>query len=978
MTLIVGQTPPTRKRSRLASATWEAAAVVAITAVAALLRLPGLDVAPPGLYQDEAIYGILGLYVMHGNTALFFGEREALFMHLLAEGIRRLGHDVVTIRLVAALIGTATVPALYLLGRLLFGRRAALLAAAGLAASYWHVTLSRDVFRADTLPLVETLALALLWAALRQRSAYTRLPLFLLAGGGLGLVLYTYIAGRMVPAVVLVFLMGEVIWQRRALAPVWASLPLYFGGAALVFAPLGAFFLANPENFLGRMSEVSLAAQTQGSGALGYAENALRVAGMFFLAGDQNWRHNLAGKPVFGPLFALAFLLGTALCLRYWRKSESRFLLLWAAFMLVPTMVAEDAPHYLRAIGALPAIYLLAAVGWDAAYAWLQARVAIRGAWGRFLAAPTGFMALLGVLLLVPAVLTAWTYWAIWLPRPETYAAFNGRLAAAGRYLAASPEWQASAAGKGDFYLTRLFWQDNPSILWYLWPYLVGKERNMGDSRLGSPWFDEASALPLRPDGGIYLLASEDSWAAGELRRQYGEDHLRVTSQPPGPDGRPPFVVLHAPAAALAVGSPAPLASFAGALTLQSYALPPAVPSGGEVEVVTTWSLGEPPAAWRIGGEKMTIFVHLLDADGSLLAGDNGLGYQPVDWRQGQTLLLRHVLRLPPGTAPGRYQMVLGVLGPDGQRVTETATRRPDDTALLPETVTVTPQVSPATLPKPTLPTAWPIEGRLRLLGVDPPDAEVTAGESLKTTLYWEATTDVGSEYDLPLVLLDATGNEVARGDGSPAFGRYVTSSWKAGEVVRDRRELLVGARVRAGTYTVALAATNRQTGANFGPRPLAQVTVKEPERSYVAPPLGTKLPAPAHFGDLAELVGYDLDTSRAVPGGQMRFVLFWRALGETDKRYKVFVHLLSPDGGIAAQSDAEPAGGSRPLSTWVQDEIVSDVQTVDLPTGITPGQYAVEVGLYSLNEGTRLPLLDASGKQMDNRLLLAPAVVGR
>ena len=971
--------PAAEARGRLAAALWEAAAVAAITAVAAGLRFASLDLAPPGLYHDEAIYGILGLYVMHGNHALFFGEREALFMYLLAEGVKRLGHDVVTIRVVAALVGTATVPALYWLGRLLCGRRVGLLAAAGLAASYWHVTLSRDVFRADTLPLLATLALALLWAALRQPRVWTRLPLFLIAGGGLGLVLYTYIAGRIVPIVVLIFLVGEVLWQRRRLAPVWATLPLYFFAAALVFAPLGAFYLANPENFLGRMSEVSLAAQARGEGALSYLDNALRVAGMFLVSGDQNWRHNLAGKPVFGPLFGLAFLLGTAVCLRCWRRSESRFLLLWTALMLVPTVAAEDAPHYLRAIGALPGVYLLAAVGWETAFGWARTVTIFRGVWGRRFAAPAGFAALLGALLLAPAVLTAWTYFSLWLPRPETYAAFNGRLAAAGRYLATSPEWRASAMGKADFYLTRRFWQDNASMLWYLWPYLAGKERNLAESRLGSPWFDEDTALPLRGEGGHYLVSNGDAWAAQELRRLHGPTGLlTVDEPPPAPGGTPPFLVLHTGSIPLPAGSPTPLASFGGALTLQDYSLPSATPSGGEIEMVTTWRLSEPPSAWRAGGEKMTVFVHLLDADGSLLTAAGGLGYAPVDWRPGQSLLLRHTLRLPPGTAPGRYQVLLGLIGPDGQRVEETAARRPDKTALLPEPVVVTSETAPATLPRPALAARWPVEGRLSLLGLDLPGTEVIAGQSLRATIYWRAETDVGVDYDLPLVLLDNAGKEVARGEGQTAFGRYPTAAWQAGEVVRDPRGLLVGARVRAGTYTLALAGTNRQTGASLEPLTVAEVTVKEPARSYVPPQMEKTLPAPARFGDLAELIGYDADSSRSVPGGQLRFSLYWRATGESERRYKVFVHLLSPDGKVVAQSDAEPAGGARPLSTWVQGEIVTDGHTVALPNTMASGEYAVEVGLYNESDGSRLSLLDAGGRAVDTKVMLEPVAVGK
>lgn len=955
----------------------EAAAVVAIVAVAWALRVYRLDLAPPGLHQDEAIYGILGLYVMHGNHALFFGEREALFMYFIAAAVRLMGPDVITLRLVAAVVGTATVLLLWVVARLMYGRRVALLAAAGLAASYWHVTLSRDIFRAGTLPLLECLAFGLLWVSLRSRSRWLRLPAYALAGGALGLTLYTYIAARVVPAVVLLFFVGQILWERRGLRPAWLTLPLYLAAAALVYAPLGSLYLANPESFLGRMSEVSLAVDQASATPVGYLENLLRVAGMFFVAGDQNWRHNFDGRPVFGPFFALAFLIGLAVCLRGWRRGENRFLMLWAALMLAPTAAATDAPHYLRAIGAVPALYLLAAIGWVAAWDWVRPRLATSARPWRALAGRAAFPALVSLLLLVPAGVTGWTYFNLWLPRQETYDAYNGQLAAAGRFMAASPEWRASAQKKLDFFVSRRFWQDNPSVLWYVWQILSGQERNLADSRLGSPWFDETRALPLQPGGGHYLLADGSSWAATALARLWPGQVTRENGDA-GPDGRPAVVALRAPALPPPVAAAQPLASFGGCFELVSYTLSPSVTSGGEAELVTTWRLGTPPGSWRQRDSTMTVFAHVLDADGSLLTGDNGLGYFPIDWQPGQTLLLRHVLRLPAGTAPGKYSLVLGLVGPDGKRVEESIGHGPDNTLRLEAAISVTAATEPASMPRVSQPVDWPAAGQFSLRGVDLGGEGVLAGESLRALLYWQATGDVADEYDLPLLLLDGSGKEVARDDGRPAFGRYSTSLWQAGQLVRDPRQLAVGARVRAGTYTLAVAAVNRRTAASTAPFALGTVTVSEPARTFAAPAIANLLERPASFGGEAELLGYDSDIATAKAGGQAHFTLYWRAQGESDKRYKVFVHVLSPAGKVAAQSDAEPANGSRPTSTWVQGEIVADGHTIPLPDSLSSGEYAVEIGLYDPADGSRLPLLDAAGKQVDTRLLLPAVSFGR
>jgi len=946
----------------------EVAAVALITAVAASLRFYQLDVAPPGLYHDEAIYGILGLYVYHGNRSLFFGEREGLFMYILAWGMRLLGQDAIALRIIAASVGTAAIPLFYLLVRVLLGRRAALLATAGLAGSYWHVTLSRDVFRALTLPTFETLAMLCLWVALRQRRRWTRPPLFILAGAALGLVLYTYIAGRIVPVVVLTFLLIQLIWDRRQLAPAWLNLPAYFATAALVFAPLFSFFMASPSAFFGRMEEVSLGNTADIHGLSAYLENGLRVAGMFFVAGDQNLRHNLSGRPVFDPVLAVFFVLGVLICLRGWRRAENRFLLLWAPAMLLPTAAASEAPHFLRAIGAIPPIYALLGVGLEGALRWTQPRL-------RPLAGRWGFARFAGLVLFVPAAITATTYFGTWLNLPQTYLAYDGPLASAGRFLAASPAWRESAAGLRNFYLTTHFWQDRATMLYYLWPYVSGRDRDdLGNTRLGSRWLDENEALVLRPDGASYLVADESCWAANELRWLYGVARVQVTRPvvPPSAGGSP-FVALSVPATPLPSAA-TPQADFGGALLLQDSQLPPTATAGETFDVVTTWRFGDVPDAWRKGGDKMVVFVHLLDADGSLLADAEGLGYKPADWADDETLLLRHSLRVPAGTAPGKYKLVVGLLGPDGQRVPESVARGEDGTFLLTDSLTV---VRPANAPQPpALDSAadFTAGGEVALLGLRyPGGAQTMPGGTLKVELYWQALADVAADYEMSLALVGPDGAEPGRTAGRPAFGRYPTNGWRANELVRDPRSLAVGARARGGTYSLVLTATNVQTGVRVGPTPIGTVQVTDLARSFTPPPMGQSLPTPANFGDLAELLGYDLDTTSAKAGGSLRLTLYWRCRSETDKRYKVFTHLLSPAGTVAAQVDAEPVGNTRPLTSWVGGEVITDAYDIPLPAPLPAGNYQLEVGLYAAPDGARLPLLDAAGKQADTRLLLPP-----
>jgi len=59
--------------------------------------------------------------------------------------------------------------------------------------------------------------------------------------------------------------------------------------------------------------------------------------------------------------------------------------------------------------------------------------------------------------------------------------------------------------------------------------------------------------------------------------------------------------------------------------------------------------------------------------------------------------------------------------------------------------------------------------------------------------------------------------------------------------------------------------------------------------------------------------------------------------------------------GNILAQSDAVPAGWTRPTTGWLPGEYILDVHTLTLPPELPPGQLAFRVGLYDPVTGERL-----------------------
>jgi 4-amino-4-deoxy-L-arabinose transferase-like glycosyltransferase len=371
-------------RRSISPSRWGWALLVAAVLLAIGLRFYQLGEWPPGPYRDEAYNALDALGVLQGDHALFFpanNGREPAYIYLVAAAFALLGPTTMALRFPAALAGAlATVPS-FLLGRAWFGRTAGVLAAFLWAMTFWPVHLGRIGLRAGLLGPVLAMALWLGTRAYREQRA----GLWLAAGLVYGLTFYTYLAARLTP----LLLAGLAIYliatgRRRRL---WAgSRSLWFLlGAGLTLAPLAWLWLQDPSLIAGRAGQVSILSPEVNGGNLGGAllRQTGDALGMFLWRGDTILRHNAllnyqavlpwenpAGRPVFDWFMAGPFLVGLGWSLRHWRRPPAAALLLWQTIMLAPTILAEDAPHFLRAAGLLPGVVFLPAIGLSLLWGW--------------------------------------------------------------------------------------------------------------------------------------------------------------------------------------------------------------------------------------------------------------------------------------------------------------------------------------------------------------------------------------------------------------------------------------------------------------------------------------------------------------------------------------------------------------------------------------------------------------------------------
>lgn len=372
-------------------------AFLGIMILAIFFRLFLIDQLPGGLFPDEAANGLDINSMQQGELQPFYERgngREALFFYMIWANVELFGKTPFAHHLTSALVGVAVVAVTFFLTRRLVllmdengnKNRAnwiALLAMLFVATSSWHIVLSRTAFRANTIPLFASLTFYFIIAAVQAQTKAKRYWLALATGASFALGFYTYIAYRILAPVLFIL----VLWPFAVdilKTPRFQQIKKYFAPtllAGLAFAvvifPLAHYFYTHPGSFVGRSGQVSVFNPELNQGDL--IGTILQVTGWsmraYFWDGDLNWRHNISGEPflsiIISPFFALGTLLVLWFALRYailphkHPRDWGYFLLAgWFSSMMLPVITtAEGIPHGLRAIGTIPVVFIITAIG---------------------------------------------------------------------------------------------------------------------------------------------------------------------------------------------------------------------------------------------------------------------------------------------------------------------------------------------------------------------------------------------------------------------------------------------------------------------------------------------------------------------------------------------------------------------------------------------------------------------------------------
>jgi hypothetical protein len=260
----------------------------------------------------------------------------------------------------------------------------------------------------------------------------------------------------------------------------------------------------------------------------------------------------------------------------------------------------------------------------------------------------------------------------------------------------------------------------------------------------------------------------------------------------------------------------------------------------------------------------------------------------------------------------------------------------------------------------------------LFLLGYRMDDGAMEPGGILRLELYWLARTRMNRDYAAHVTVLGRDEALVASHSGYLGGGVRPTSLWAPGDVIVDRLALRVAEDATAPTAADVRLSVYAETGAEpmegvdphgnalDGNFRIAQARLAAPVRVGYVP----EHPIEANLDNEISLVGYGLVPRLPQPGEPWRIILYWRSEGPLIRDYTVFIHLVDPTGEMVSQVDGSPLQGSYPTSFWAMGEQVRDVHHMDIPESLGPGEYRLRVGLYRLETGERLVLLDSDPPQ--------------
>lgn len=899
-----------------------------ILLIAAVLRFWQLHIYPPGPHYDEGAYLLMTRSIAFGGAWFFpmveaYQGREVLYMYLGAPLLHLFGDRIYTLHLLSAFLNLMAIAGSMRLAREMFpgerGRVVALVVGVVFLVSFPQLFIARQAFRAVTLPTMQVLALACLWYALNTSSRRW----LLLAGVLSGAVVYTYNSSRLFPFWLLLAALTLLLTDRRHWRLRLQQGAIFFGSLMLTAAPMAVYAVVRPDVFWGRLGEV-----TQSDQAITLGESIVLHLRMFFIEGDPYLRYNIPHRPYFTWFEGIALVLGWGVALiRVLRPSRPGERAAYALAVLAPLMVLPSVvsisglpPSHMRSIAMIPMAFVLVGIGaeWGLSH--------IKHLTGLPLYGRNGATAF-AILAFVGGAAIGQSYFA-WASRADLFYETDADLSLAARWLAEyiQADDRVYLAARDRSHPTVLI-EPRPAITW-----------------LGT------NTLYRAPAGTSGLYIFPRSAPPPDMWRAWLEPG-RIVDLPMGPDGRTAFEAFRiAGDTPLPPGDVLPEARVRNRFMTLLAVYAETLVAGEEGNVVTAWQIDAAPPM-----PDLTPLIQVEDRLGTVLSHADVYMTDTERWEVGSVFLVRLPVQVPSITPPGGYRIRVAWVARSSDTYVPyvRASGGQGGVWATVGTVVLSP---PAAYPAPD---DLPITQRLNinvapgihLVGNDVLTARARPGESLATTLYWYAAPSTiarrAVEYEAVLRGEDA---DAILFQGTILADEHPPIRWTDDAVLADRERWQVPRDIASGTYELLL---------DFGgvEVTLSLIEIAGAPRLFDAPIVEQLVQA--DFAGLITLYGYSVSLEQG-----LHLTLVWNAQQVLEQDYTVFVHIITPDGSIAAQRDVVPMSNTYPTSLWLPGEYVVDEHvfpSVDISVE------AIRIGLYTQSSGVRLAIRgDVDGDTRD------------
>jgi len=368
-----------------------------------------------------------------------------------------------------------------------------------------------------------------------------------------------------------------------------------------------------------------------------------------------------------------------------------------------------------------------------------------------------------------------------------------------------------------------------------------------------------------------------------------------------------------------------------------------AIPSNSAATLRLYWE-------WQGKAASDPIGLSLVDAGGNTVGWGNLINpgqpitaTAPLSADDGAIVISDYALAVFPGTPPGEYYLRAWIDRPATGEVIGQFPLAPADAA-----VTVAPPLSP--VPAADFEIRHPVNepfGPLQLPGYNFNAEPWEPGQSRQLELFWAGgQPNAPATAQLKLMPLAAG----IPPETAPVWSRAITpgyppNRWQPGDTYRDIWPLELPRATPNGNYSLQL-----QVGGVT--RTIGQIRVSGRERLFTPPPVATPLAATT-ADDSIRLLGFT-----ATPGpAALAVTLVWQANHTPPEDYTVFVQLLNANNQLVAQHDSPPQNGAAPTGSWATGEVVVDEHALALPANLPGGSYRLIAGLYRPADGQRLPI---------------------